>query len=74
MSEVTSFIPFTTDEVLNQLLTGLKHIGNPFEVKGVVRDFEPKVAEELEKYFEKTNIDFSVSEVDGYLIFKAAEN
>nr|WP_314523048.1 hypothetical protein [uncultured Acinetobacter sp.] len=71
---VEIFKPFTANELIGQLNTGIQYISNTFSVEEPTKDIESDAVEKVLAFFALTNIQVSVNKLNGYTILTAIKN
>lgn len=71
---VEKFKPFTANELINQLNTGIRYIGNSFSIEEPSKDIEYGAVEKVLAFFAFTNIQVTVDKLNGYTILTAIKN
>ncbi|ENX48262.1 hypothetical protein F886_00063 [Acinetobacter sp. NIPH 542] len=72
--QVETFVPFTTEELVNQINTGLTYISNPFELKDYSKSYTQNAIPEAIEHFKKNGVVLDVSEVDGEVLIVCTKN
>ncbi|MBK5648175.1 MAG: hypothetical protein I4N51_14740 [Acinetobacter sp.] len=62
---MSEFKSFEASEVINQINTGISHIGSPFIITEPTKDFTKGAIDLVKKHFKDTDVDIDVVDQNG---------